>query len=279
MALPYLLMPPKKKRTRNARKAELVFLEEPWEGPIHCCETPQPLAENPRHVPTKPIDQNTSAAWVCAQFETTKSLVLKAFQKKHRGPCKPQKQDASHGLPCARGACQRPVACKFPPLTFENSEGCAVCSPDVLNHAGKNAQHSHSRCKNGTVAKSNVQAASSENCEETPSMPVPQPVEPEAFSPPDIGTPEPPVRNRRCSSARSRTSSCAWQTEGELASGSEPCGRGEAAAVLVTDTPEEEYGVRVTWRQRPHVLRYLRDRGKLSAADILVKRDPELCRR
>ena len=64
-----------------------------------------------------------------------------------------------------------------------------------------------------------------------------------------------------------------------MASGTEPCGRGEEAAVLVTDTPEEEYGVRVTWRQRPHILKYLRDRGKLSAADILVKRDPELCRR
>ncbi|EOB07101.1 Uncharacterized protein C12orf32, partial [Anas platyrhynchos] len=136
-------MPPKKKRTCNARKTELVFLEEPWEGPIHCCETPQPLAENPRHVPTKPIDKNTSAAWVCAQFETTKSLVLKAFQKKHRGACKAQKQDASHGLPCARGACQRPAACKFPPLTFESSDGCAACSPDALNHAGRQAQHPH----------------------------------------------------------------------------------------------------------------------------------------
>lgn len=247
-------MPPKKKRTRNARKTELVFLEEPWEGPIHCCETPQPLAENPRHVPTKPIDKNTSAAWVCAQFETTKSLVLKAFQKKHRGACKAQKQDASHGLPCARGACQRPAACKFPPLTFESSDGCAACSPDALNHAGRQAQHPH-----GRVPHNNIQAAGSQSGEETPPAPAPRPVEPAAFSPPDIGTPQPPVRGGRCSSALSPP--------------------GEAAAVLVADTPQEQYGLRVTWRQRPRVLQYLRERGRLSSADTMVRRDAGLCGR
>ncbi|NWZ31164.1 RHNO1 protein, partial [Asarcornis scutulata] len=241
-------MPPKKKRTCNARKTELVFLEEPWEGPIHCCETPQPLAENPRHVPTKPIDKNTSTAWVCAQFETTKSLVLKAFQNKHRGACKAQKQDANHGLPCARGACQRPAACKFPPLTFESSEGRAACSPDALNHAGRKAQRPQGRCENSRVPNNSVWVDSSQSGEETPPEPAPQPVGPAAFSPPDIGTPEPPVRGGRCSSAPS-------------APGAELCGPGEAAAVLVADTPQEQYGVRVTWRQRPRVLQYLRQRG------------------
>jgi len=63
-------MPPKKKCTRKTRKAELVFLERPWEGPIHCAETPLYVAENPICVSTKPVDQNTSAAWVgiCYQF-------------------------------------------------------------------------------------------------------------------------------------------------------------------------------------------------------------------
>lgn len=56
-------MPPKKKCTHKARKAELVFLERPREGPVHCYETPLPSAKKPRRVLTKPVDQNTSA-WV-----------------------------------------------------------------------------------------------------------------------------------------------------------------------------------------------------------------------
>lgn len=48
------------------------------------------------------------------------------------------------------------------------------------------------------------------------------------------------------------------------------------AATLVMDTPEREYGIKVTWRHRPHILKYLRDRGKLSTADITVKADLEL---
>lgn len=64
MVLPSLLMPAKKKCTHKARKAELVFLERPREGPVHCYENPRPSAENPRRVPRKPVDQRTSAAWV-----------------------------------------------------------------------------------------------------------------------------------------------------------------------------------------------------------------------
>lgn len=68
MVLPYLLMPPKKKPTHEARKGELVFLERPREGPVHCYETLLPSAENPRRVPTKPVDHTTSAAWVGTDY-------------------------------------------------------------------------------------------------------------------------------------------------------------------------------------------------------------------
>ncbi|XP_072734810.1 RAD9, HUS1, RAD1-interacting nuclear orphan protein 1 [Ciconia boyciana] len=273
-------MPPKKKCTHKARKAELVFLERPREGPVHCYETLLPSAENPRRVPTKPVDQNTSAAWVCPQFETTKSVVLKACQKKHHGPHKPQNQDANHSSLHAGGACRRAIACKFPPLTFENPEGYAVRPSDHLNRSRKNTQCSHSQPKKGTAAKANIQVNSPENCREIPLLPAPQPVEPEVFSPPDVETPQvPSIRNWRCSSTLPRTSNHAWHPEKELAFGIDPCGGGESAAVLVTDTPEHEYGVKVTWRQRPHLMKYLRERGKLSAADILVKVNPELSRR
>ncbi|NXC70805.1 RHNO1 protein, partial [Anhinga anhinga] len=253
-------MPPKKKRTHKARKAELVFLERPREGPVHCCETLLPLAENPRRVPTKRLDHNTSVAWVCPQFETTQSAVLKECQKRHRDPHKPQRQDASHGSLHAGGACRRATACKFPPLIFKHSEGYHPVRPS--DRPRVNIQHSCNQPKDGTAAKAGIQLNSAENCRETPWFPAPQPVEPEVFSPPDVETPQmPAARSWRCSSTPPRASSHAWHPGGELAAGTDPCGTGEPPAVLVTDTPEREYGVRVTWRRRPCLMRHLQERG------------------
>ncbi|NXU46277.1 RHNO1 protein, partial [Drymodes brunneopygia] len=250
-------MPPKKKCTHKARKAELVFLERPRAGPIHCYETPLRSAVNPRRVPTKPVDRNTSAAWVCPQFDTTKSVVLKARQKKHHGPHKPYNQDASHSSFHAGGACRGTVTCRFPPLTFENPEGHTVPPLDDPNDLRKNAQCSHNQPKKGTAVNAYIQVKSPENCGD----PAPQPVEQEVLGPPDAeATQVPPPRNGRCSNAVSQ-SSRAWHPEKGLAFGIDPCGRGEPAAVLVTDTPEREYGIRVTWRRRPHIMRYLRDQG------------------
>ncbi|NXK02537.1 RHNO1 protein, partial [Herpetotheres cachinnans] len=254
-------MPPKK-CTHKARKPELVFLERPREGAVHCYQTPLRSAENPRRVPTKPIDRNTSAAWVCPQFETPKSAVLKACQKQHRGPQKAQNQDASHSLLHVGGACRRPIACRFPPLTFENPEGYAVHPLDGPNCSRKNTEHSHSQSKKGTAAKVNNQVNSLENCGEIPLPPAPQPVEPEAFSPPEVETTQvSPITNGWCSSTLPQTSGHAWHPEKELAFGIDACVRGESAEVLVTDTPEHEYGIKVTWRQRPHLMKYLRERG------------------
>ncbi|NWQ78380.1 RHNO1 protein, partial [Columbina picui] len=250
-------MPPKKKHTHKSRKAELVFLERPQEGPVHCYETPLRSAENPRRVPTKPVDRSTSAAWVCPQFETTKSVVLKAC-----GPHKRQNQDVNHSLFHAGGVCQRATACTFPSLSFKNPDRYAV-HPHPLDHPDhpKNTQRSHSQPKKGTTAKANIQVNSLENCSEIPLLPASQPVEPEVYSLPDVDTPQvPSMTNWRCSSTL-QLSSHAWHPEKELAFGIDSCGRGESAAILVTDTPEHEYGVKVTWRQRPHLMKYLQERG------------------
>ncbi|XP_051464078.1 RAD9, HUS1, RAD1-interacting nuclear orphan protein 1 [Apus apus] len=268
-------MPPKKKYIPKARKAELVFLERPQERPVHCYETPLPSAKNPRRVPTKPVDQNTSAAWVCPQFETTKSVVLKACHKKYRGPHKPQNQDGNHSVLHAGGACRRATACKFPPLTFENPEGPAVCPSGSPHCLRKNPWHSCRQPKKGTATKANIPVNSSGNCTETPRLPAPQNVEPEVFSPPDVETAQVlSTRNWRSSSTLAQISTHAWHPEKVLAFGLDPGGRRESAAVLVTDTPEHEYGVKVTWRRRPHLMKYLQERGELSAAEVLVKANP-----
>ncbi|NXL48253.1 RHNO1 protein, partial [Podilymbus podiceps] len=253
-------MPPKK-FSRKAGKAELVFLERPREGPVHSYETPLTSAKNPRWVPTKPVDQNTSTAWVHPQFETTKSVVLKTCQKHHHGPHKPQNQDANHSLLHAEGACRKAIACKFPPLIFESPEGYAVHPLNRSSCLINNTQCSRSQPKKGTAAKAKIQVNSPENCREIPLLPAPQPVEPEVFSPSDVETPQvPSIRNWRCSSTLTQPSSYACHPEKELAFCIDPCERGEPAPVLVTDTPEHEYGIKVTWRRRPYLMKYLQER-------------------
>ncbi|KFV19191.1 RAD9, HUS1, RAD1-interacting nuclear orphan protein 1, partial [Tauraco erythrolophus] len=156
-------MPAKKKCSHQARKAELVFLERPREGPVHCYEAPLSSAANPRRVPAKPVDQNTSAAWVRPQFETTKSVVLTARQKKHYGPHK--NQAPSHSL-LQGAACRRATACKFPPLTFEHPEGRAVQPSDRPRCSRKNTPRSPSQPKKGAAAEGGTQVNSPEYCAE-----------------------------------------------------------------------------------------------------------------
>lgn len=205
--------------------------------------------------------------------------MLKACPKKRHGPHRPPNQVASHSLLHAGRAYQRPTACKFPPLTFENPEGYAVQPSDHLDCSRQNAQCSPTQPKKGTAAKANIQVNSPNNCRETPLSPAPQPVEPDISSPPDVQTPQAASpRSRRRSSTLPQSSSDVWHPEKELVFDIDPGGGEEPAAVLVTDTPEHQYGVKVTWRRRPRLMRYLLDRGKLSAAGALVRADLELSR-
>ncbi|NWJ08609.1 RHNO1 protein, partial [Crypturellus undulatus] len=251
-------MPPKKKRTHKARKAELVFLERPREGPLHSWEPPLPLAENPRHVPTKPVDQNTSTAWVCPQFETLEPISLKGCQKSHRA----QNWDANHSFLHQGGACRKVIPSKFSPLTFEALEGHVRHFSDRPDHSRKKACVSYRQPPKRTVAKASIQADNPKNVGELSASPVAQSVEPEVSSCPDTPTQNlPPGRNCSCSSTLPQRSGCAWLLRNVLAPSIDPPGGEDLATVLVADTPEHAYGVKVTWRQRPHILQYLRERG------------------
>ncbi|XP_078272893.1 RAD9, HUS1, RAD1-interacting nuclear orphan protein 1 [Rhinoraja longicauda] len=43
-----------------------------------------------------------------------------------------------------------------------------------------------------------------------------------------------------------------------------------SAHVLVQDTPEHEYGLKITWQRRPRIMRYLMDQGNLNTNDVFV---------
>lgn len=57
-------MPPRKKRCQPSRKAQLLFQQEPLEGPKHHYGSPQRPITHTRQVSSKPIDHNTITSWV-----------------------------------------------------------------------------------------------------------------------------------------------------------------------------------------------------------------------
>lgn len=89
---------------------------------------------------------------------------------------------------------------------------------------------------------------------------------PYVFIPPDIQTPE--------SSFVKEGPIPPDQREDSLPSGSFHTSTPKTPGpgpVLVKDTPEEKYGIKVTWRRRRHLFTYLRERGKLNKNQFLVK--------
>ncbi|XP_007903304.1 RAD9, HUS1, RAD1-interacting nuclear orphan protein 1 [Callorhinchus milii] len=61
-----------------------------------------------------------------------------------------------------------------------------------------------------------------------------------------------------------------WNRKFDLRGGFAGCTDPQSVQVLVPDTPEKQYGLKVTWRQRPHIMQFLQEQGKLSEEDVLI---------
>ncbi|XP_075061031.1 RAD9, HUS1, RAD1-interacting nuclear orphan protein 1-like [Mixophyes fleayi] len=93
-----------------------------------------------------------------------------------------------------------------------------------------------------------------------------------ALSPPDIQTPETSPTQSRLHppgiAGIQTPVSRGW---------AEPCDTPDTSLVdgpgqvLAEDTPEHEYGVRITWRRRQELMKYLKSRGKLKSSEVLVR--------
>uniref|UniRef100_A0A4W3IJZ1 Reverse transcriptase domain-containing protein n=1 Tax=Callorhinchus milii TaxID=7868 RepID=A0A4W3IJZ1_CALMI len=59
-----------------------------------------------------------------------------------------------------------------------------------------------------------------------------------------------------------------WNRKFDLRGGFAGCTDPQSVQVLVPDTPEKQYGLKVTWRQRPHIMQFLQEQGKLSEEDV-----------
>ncbi|XP_033079101.1 RAD9, HUS1, RAD1-interacting nuclear orphan protein 1 isoform X2 [Trachypithecus francoisi] len=225
-------MPPRKKRRQPSQKAQLLFHHQPLEGPKHSCASTQ-----------LPI---THTRQVSPDFATTAGSLFPAYRKHHH-------QNR------ARHSSRKSTTSKFPHLTFESPQSS---SSETL----------------GIPFIRECPSASAKDVSRRPLVPVLSPQScgdmsaqalqglPYVFIPPDIQTPE--------SSSVKEELVPRDQKENSLPSCSLHAGTPsspEPGPVLVEDTPEDKYGIKVTWRRRQHLLAYLRERGKLSRSQFLVK--------
>ncbi|KAL4839973.1 hypothetical protein H8958_012819 [Nasalis larvatus] len=239
-------MPPRKKRRQPSQKAQLLFHHQPLEGPKHSCASPQLPIAHTRQVPSKPIDHSTITSWVSPDFDTAAGSLFPAYRKHHH-------QNR------VRHSSRKSTTSKFPHLTFESpqSSNSETLGIPLIRECPSASEKDVSR-------RPLVPVLSPQSCGDM-SAQAPQSL-PYVFIPPDIQTPE--------SSSVKEELIPRDQKENSLPSCSLHTGTPdspEPGPVLVEDTPEDKYGIKVTWRRRQHLLAYLRERGKLSRSQFLVK--------
>lgn len=182
-------------------------------------------------------------AQVLPQFDTTAESQLPAHRKR-------RPQDQTKPL-------TRRSTCKFPQLTFESPPSSSSETVISLN------REEPCLSEKDTPRRPLVPLLSPQSCGEL-SVHAPQSL-PHVFIPPAIQTPGSSVREEPASPDQKENS-----LPGCILGPGAP-NSPEPGPVLVKDTPEEKYGLKVTWRRRRHLFAYLKERGKLDKSQFLVK--------
>ncbi|KAG8509012.1 RAD9, HUS1, RAD1-interacting nuclear orphan protein 1 [Galemys pyrenaicus] len=238
-------MPPRKKQRGSAQKAQLLFHQPPLEGPKHHSRAPQRPITHTRQVPSKPIDRSTITSWVSPQFDTTAESWLSTYQK----PCRRHQ---------ARHSNRKSTTSRFPHLTFETPQSSRSATIETPLIRECPTQPEQDTSGEPLVPLLSPLGCGELSAHELQSLPY-------VFIPPDIQTPEsstkdgptPPDLRENILPARSLYTSTPKSPQ--------------SVPILAEDTPEEKYGIKVTWRRRRHLLTYLQEKGKLSKSQFLVK--------
>ncbi|XP_069619109.1 RAD9, HUS1, RAD1-interacting nuclear orphan protein 1 [Ranitomeya imitator] len=242
-------MPPKKRSACNPRKPRLLFLETPQDGAVHEYGAAPTKAEKPKYVPSRPPDHNSSTSWVSPQFDQGSQL---HFPRRRRRHVSNSSSSAAHSRAGdvnqsrLRAAGRKPSVCRFPPLPFSTAE---ILETPPVGSTRRRTEHNVP-----TAVPTSLPGPEGHNCSRIP-------------SPPDIRTPETsPNRN-------SLLSTCAAETpliRRRAGAPDTPPAAGPGQ-ILAEDTPEHEYGLRLTWRRRQGLMTFLKSRGRLKSSQILVK--------
>ncbi|XP_068933546.1 RAD9, HUS1, RAD1-interacting nuclear orphan protein 1-like [Petaurus breviceps papuanus] len=250
-------MPRRKKSNGPPLKAQLSFLERPLEGPKHGGGSPRPCPAPSKLVPLRPADRETRPAWVSPQFKKPLGSWLPVGRKRPSLPPCRRLPFQLGGPARRRRSLRRARSCWFPPLTFKNL-------PLGLGTGPGPGPKSSSRAD----ATQHV-AVGLEGHEKAGTLPT-LPPSSRSCAPrqPDPADPKTPGVSLAV---------------GDAAEPTRDQGRGRcplrlvlpqtpppSSPPLVVDTPEETYGLKVTWRRRYHLVSYLQERGKLSLSQIFV---------
>ncbi|XP_054609465.1 RAD9, HUS1, RAD1-interacting nuclear orphan protein 1 [Dunckerocampus dactyliophorus] len=229
-------------------KPPLPFVERPVCG-VRLQSGPEVRAAiHPKEYFTQEAQERSSSSthlysWVSPQFDTS----VAAKRGRTRRKC--------HSVTSILDACsqlsRKSSMCKFPPLAFQSGSKGQHCTQQAKRTHTNNAAVSGGlqempkravrRRKSMKDVSADATCTSSSIC-----------------APPDVDTPKATREDDSSSSEH-------WIL-------AQPCTppRCQMPDVLVPDTPEQHYGLKVTWRRRTNLMSLLKDRGLLLDCDVLI---------
>ncbi|KAA0720711.1 hypothetical protein E1301_Tti011536 [Triplophysa tibetana] len=291
-----------KKRLLNPNKSQLLFEEAQINGPKHDCGPQLRSAIQPRtFISEKQQRANAQRLpWVSPQFSSLdikaasrgrESTRCKSFHhnrrtavckytqlsfetntavSQHRNKnlhTKPTIQPVLEEVRCSTAKKDRPISSRnlnkelveTPKRTasllkgVKRSTAQSVVRPVASRHTELSSiQRNHGNEKRTTEGLVHIPVSKEGQTPNTSSVP----------APPEVETPEMP----HCSSAASDSISHLRFPQNQAKTPP----RTQNTSVLVEDTPEKDYGLRVTWRRRKGLMKVLMERGKLLVTDTQV---------
>ncbi|CAH2276366.1 RAD9, HUS1, RAD1-interacting nuclear orphan 1 [Pelobates cultripes] len=246
-------MPRRKRIAYNPRKTQLVFLESPKPGQLHEYG-PHPEKTDPVCVPTRPLDESTSVSWVSPQFDQNEPLHFPGRRCPQHTSINSTIHNKSRNTSCIRS---RATACKFPTLSFTSK-------------ATSEKRQTRSVCSR---KKSALPMCIESRVVVLPQSPIPQESSyNRTLSPPDLLTPDKSLQCIQSMQLSNKHRTPIINEKSDQRDRLNDSQVGDSVQVLAEDTPEHQYGMRVTWRRRERFMRYLKERGRLENSQILVKK-------
>lgn len=289
------------RKAPKTEKPPLLFVERPLRG-AKLQNVPEVRAAlNPKDFFTETQTHNSSAlnSWVSPQFDSSLLTVLPVRRGRRR--C----QSATSALDSCSQLSRKNSVCKFPSLSFHKGpkeqfhhpKRTSTKKTSVVSNTGNQPQGScqikrtvsHTNLdtpkrQSVSVTKRNVEkfsdrAASSSRYVNRPEIPLiqetkrcripadsastPAPTEVSRVDPPpDVDTPK---------AAQDGSTDISFPSV--LFQLAQPCTPPCSVPpdILVANTPERDYGLKVTWRRRRGLMLLLKERGHLSDSDVLIQ--------
>lgn len=199
---------------------------------------------------------------VSPQFQTSVSAAAPARRGRRRCQSATSVLDSRNGV------------CKYPSLTFKSRlKNQPPQTRSARKTAAQNSDAPKRRVRRGNAVRCSDGAASSSRGPLQPEAPS-EPVERRGRTPATLAPapssrsgPPPPVDTPDATQERGRCPS-PGPLHALLHRSCSP--RNQPPDVLVADTPERDYGLKVTWRRRKDLMTRMKDSGHLSDADVLI---------